>query len=119
MESKGWEFNVDVSMKEAEIPNCGGETWFGWTGFEPVGSIKMVLEGYGLATMNFGNCYTQGVVNVYLNGDLLSSASANVKNKIVKFSFSNGDVLNITEEYGIIKLNYFEIMCPGKYYVIM
>jgi len=127
MESKGWEFDVDVSMRDDEKPNCGDETWYGWTGSEAVGSIVLdgsgpiqtVLDGTGMVTMNYGNCYSQGLVNVYLNGNLISSAIANVKNKIVKFSFSNGDVLNITEEFGIIKLNYFEIACTGKYYIIM
>ena len=118
MESNGWVFNVGHSMNlytEAYHDQCGGETWYGWTTNSPVGSLHIVLTGSGQAVMSYGNCYESGVVKLFLNGELISSAQGNVKNKVQEFRFSSGDVLKITEQDGIIKLNSFEIKCPGKY----
>ena len=102
------------------LTHCGGETWYGWADNESVGSIEIVLEGPGMATLNFGNCFKKpGEVKVFLNHDLIGSANENVKNNILEFPFSNGDKLKISEEFGIIKINSFEIKCPGKYYFII
>ena len=120
MESNGWFFDLDNSMDLQEgtyHDDCGGDTWYGWTAGNTVGSIRTVLEGFGIAVVKYGNCFNKGQVKLYLNDDLVSSANANVRNKIAKFLFSDGDVLKINENAGIIKLNFFEIKCTGKYYV--
>ena len=115
MESNGWVFDVTQSMGSTYANNCGVESWYGWTSYTAVGSIETVLQGSGMAILNYGNCYYKGVVKVYLNGNLISVAGAHVKDKLAEIPFSNGDLLKITEESGIIKLNSFEINCPGKY----
>ena len=121
MESNGWVFNVGSSMNlqnKDYHDQCGGETWYGWTTNTPVGSAHTVLTGSGQAVVNFGNCYNSGVVTLFLNDEVISSAEGDVKNKVVKFPFSSGGVLKITEHLAIMKLNSLEIKCPGKYYFI-
>ena len=120
MESNGWVFDVSDSMGEQYLEACGEATWYGWARAESVGSIEIVLEGHGMATLNFGNCFGKpGEVKVLLNDDLVGSANEDVKNHILEFPFSNGDKLKISEEHGIIKINSFEIKCSGKYYFII
>ena len=117
MESSGWVFDVENSMNlqvGKHHKTCGGDTWYGWTFGSATGYISLVLEGSGLAILNYGNCNKQGVVNVFLNDDLVSSVNASVKNALINILFSNGDVLKVTEDSAIIKLNYFEIKCTGK-----
>ena len=83
MESNGWVFNVSDSMGEQYLGSCGEAAWYGWARAESVGSIEIVLEGPGMATLNFGNCFKKpGEVKVFLNHDLIGSANENVKNNI-------------------------------------
>ena len=119
MESKGWVVGVTNSISMGTYDDiCGSETWYGWTPTETVGYIEIVLNGPGLATINYGNCFHTGAVNVYLNNELFSSANGNVKDKLVEFSFSNGASLKFTEDHGIIKLNSVEIKC-GRYFFLL
>ena len=116
MESNGWVFNITHSMGGYFLTHCGGETWYGWAWGSTAGSLQILLEDSGVATVNYGNCYSNGVVNVFLNNELISSATANVKNKVVNSHFSTGDVLKFTEEkQGIIKLNSIVLKCIRKY----
>ena len=94
METKGWVFDVDYSMNIQYHAQCGGDTWYGWS-YPGVGSVKIELIGSGQVTLNYGNCH-KGDVNVLLNDKVISSAKANVKNVLVSFNFSNGDVLKLT-----------------------
>ena len=117
MESNGWIFNI-ASNGFTQPSNlyhreCGGNTWYGWSGSD-VGSVKIVLIGSGLINLDYENCYHSGVVRVYLNAVLISSALANDKNNSASFRYTNGDVLKLTEEGAIIKLNSIEIKCMGK-----
>ena len=114
MESNGWVFDVSHSMNIRYRKACGGETWYGYSS-AGAGSVKIDLAASGIANLNYGNCNTAGVVSVSLNDKLISSANANVNNKVISFRFSKGDILKLTEEgFAIIKLNAIEIKCPGK-----
>ena len=117
METNGWVFDIGHSMNiqtSGFHEACGGDTWYGWS-HPGDGSVRIVLIGSGEVTLNFGNCYSNGVVNVFQNDNLISSASANVKNVLASFPFSNGDVLKVTEENtAIIKLNSIDVKCIGK-----
>lgn len=117
METNGWVFDVEYSMNIQNSQfheQCGGDKWYGWS-HPGVGSVTMVLVGSGEVTLSYGNCFNQGIVSVLLNDKLISSANANVKTVLASFTFSNGDVLKLTEEpTAIIKLNSIEVKCISK-----
>ena len=118
MEQAGWVINVGYSMDERFATQCGANTWYGFSDKDKIGDVQATLNGYGDGGLNYGNCHGKGVVNVFLNNALISSANANVKLKTVAFSYRQGDVLKITEEdSAIIKLNSFEIQCTGIKYI--
>ena len=128
MEKFGWKFDVTVSMtgsdntnydyrKQCDNTGYWSDTWYGGRDRNvgpPVGSVSAVFDGSGTATLFYGNCYDNGLVKVYLNTDLLSTAAAHVSKKKVMFNFVNGDVLILTEEKAIIKLNEIDVQCTGK-----
>ena len=113
MEKGGWVFNVDSSKNRYWEGRCGKDTWYGLTSGAANGYVQATFDGSGKGTLNYGNCYEYGWVRVYLNNVMISQANANIKNKMVDFQFSKGDVLKIAEA-GIIKLNSLKIDCRGK-----
>ena len=114
MHENGWIFDVAESMPFRYTAKCSKNSWFGFTGDNPVGFVSTIFKGSGKATLNYGNCYSTGVVKVYVNNFLRSKASANVKHKMVTFEYSKGDVLKILEiNTAIIKLNSLELDCRG------
>ena len=111
MESNGWILDVHQSLN-TYTNQCGGDTWFGWS-YPQDGSAKYVFTGWGEVIVNYGNCYG-GVVKVFHNTKQISSAQEHVKEVLVRFRFSDGDVLKFTEYKAIIKLNSIQIKCTGK-----
>ena len=59
--------------------------------------------------MDFGNCHGGGTVVAYKNGVQIASVGGSATYRI-EFEFSDGDVIKITEGYGIIQFNYLEIV---------
>ena len=59
--------------------------------------LSASLHGDGVASVLYGNCYGVGVVKLYLNGTVISSATAD-SDEQVSFSFEDGDTLEIKEE---------------------
>ena len=47
--------------------------------------------------LDYGNCYEQGEVRVYLDGNQIDVAYPHTPNKIVEFEFKEGSKLKITE----------------------
>ena len=115
-----WEFNVDRGQWTSFInwpkqaPQCNVNSWLGLLNDDANGYIKTKLEGAGTARLDFGNCWTSGIVKVLLDGIGIASAPANTPNKIVEFPFNSSE-LEIREEYiGILVFNSFEdLTCPG------
>ena len=122
MKDNGWIFDVDISMDENWKEQCGSNTWYGYSQDHKVGSVSTVLRTTGNGILYFGNCYLNhaGLVKVYLNGNLISTAknteSENTIKKKLTINFKRWDILNITEERGIIKLHSFEVRRQGKNY---
>ena len=89
--------------------------WFGWSPLNTTGVLKTTLKGHGQFTLDFGNCWNQGTVNVYLNGDAIASAPVGVKTKTKTQSFTPGSVLEIKDEgeNSIVSLNSFTVICNG------
>ena len=81
--------------------------WLGWGSIE--GSISTTLHRKGKAILDFGNCWSEGSVAAYKNGVELLSVGVKSEDQ-VEFEFEDGDVLNITEYYGIIQFNSLKIV---------
>ena len=118
MEKGGWVFNVTDSgdANDPFADDCGTSTWFGYSYGTADGSVTASFIGSGRAVLGYGNCYSDGRVVVYLNGNEVSHALSNNPKKVITFEFSHGDVLTIKETgIAIIKLNYLIIECEwGK-----
>ena len=120
-EVEGWTFTeVDRAQfnKATILPwyePCGnGKDWFGSGFSSKIGSIKTVLNGCGWSVLDFGNCYTGGRVEVYLNERKIDHAWGNIPSKIIEFSFKDGDVLEIREPVAaIMKFNKFYTLKCG------
>ena len=75
------------------------------------GKISTILNGYGSATLEFGNCALFGRVEVFIGGKLIDSVTGNGKKKI-EFDFCDGDNLMLQEvNGGIILFSDFQYDC--------
>ena len=110
----GWTFDLGYGPFNTEIAGCS--PWFGYKSGQQVGSIKTTLSGSGgQASLTFGNCWTSGTVNLYLDGTIIASAHPKSM-KTATFDFSNGNELKLDEiNTGIIRFEDFKISnCEGK-----
>ena len=112
MKKNGWilEPSTQDSMnpgRKVEFSQvCGNDTWYGYADGDTVGSVQPTFEGNGKATLDFGNCQSQGYVKVFLNGVEISRANAMTPTVQVIFEYSKGDTLLIKElKSSIIKIN--------------
>ena len=112
MEQQGFVFDVETSHTGRNAA-CGTATWYGWSANAAVGSVEITSGRSGVAKLNYGNCWTTGVVNLFLNDKLISFAKENAPFNAVTVRFSAGDVLKLTEELGTIRINSLE-MITGK-----
>ena len=126
MEENGWKFenltsNISYCMpfKSTVKEKCWGENgthWYGWGCGLNVGSISTILRGSGTATLNYGNCGTDGIVNVYLNNVKISYSSPETDLRY-KFQYNDGSELKIMDESGggIIRIIDISFTCKGKF----
>ena len=85
------------------------QNWYCYKSREEVGSIKTTLSGNGRAKLNFGNCWTSGVVKVFLDNIEIASATSGTASTTVEFDYNDGNELKLVEEnVGIIVFNSFE-----------
>ena len=123
MTSNGWIFeNLTKDMAlcmpfKSDVPDvCGGSLgWYGWGCGSKKGSISTILRGSGTANLYFGNCWITGTVNVWLNGNKVTSSNSDTM-KLSSFDYRNGDKLEITDEdTGIIQIRNITFKCKGNY----
>ena len=118
MEVKGWLFDINYDIP-SDLPYdllsaCGGKAWYGFK-HPGIGKISATFAGMGTATLGYGNCYTGGQTNIFLNGRLIDAAERNTPSTQITFDFSPGDVLLINEDdTGIIKLNSLTLKCKSE-----
>lgn len=105
MESNGWR-TINVKNTEGYDSQCGTATFYGF-GRSPT-RVSATFNGVGKATLRFGNCFSSGTVHAYLNDAQISSAAANVKNKLVTFQYGPGDTIKLTND-GIMKINSLKL----------
>ena len=104
----GWTFDLEFGLWN-QIPanDCADSSWFGWTGTS-VGSLKTTLYGSGHASLTFGNCWTEGTVNLYIDGTIIASAGP-TSMKTATFDYSNSNELKLDEDIGIIRFEDFKV----------
>ena len=115
MEKNDWQFRISHWDKSEFVELCGNDTWYGFYGGLGKGSISTNFKGTGFGVLKFGNCWTDNEVAVYLNNYKIAYAFGNRKVKEVRFQFSPGDELQVTEDGAIIKLHSLSITCNCKY----
>ena len=105
--SEGWIVDCDAGSWQ-DNPHSVSKTctnWFGWI-YPGVCSISTIMNGYGRAELDFGNCHSSGKVTAYIDGKEIGSASAQDGSKIVQFEFGYGSKLDIIEDpTAIIQFN--------------
>jgi len=73
--------------------------------------IKTTLNGSGRAKIDFGNCFTEGVSKLFLDGNEIASAGASEANIVKEFDYTDGSELKLTEEQtGVISFNSFGVL---------
>ena len=121
MKNAGWNLGVG-NWQNTDPPNVvakcrRGKNWFGFSGNARVGTVSTRLQGNGEATLDFGNCWGEGEVKVYLNDNVVASAQKNNPSKTVSFNFRDGDILKLRDEgpNPVIAINVVTFRCgSGK-----
>ena len=83
---------------------------YAWSEGDPVCSLSTTLVGNGKASLDFGNCWSDGIVKVYLDGIEIGFAKPE-ESQLASFSYTDGSKLEVKElNTGIIQLNKFEFI---------
>ena len=114
----GWAIDCDRGVLLQSDRVEFGDVCSNWYGFKNPfdGSISTTFNGIGRAQLDFGNCFTEGIVNAILDGTVIASAPANTPIMTVEFDFHVGSILRITEVgTTIIQFNSLDIIqCNGE-----
>jgi len=118
MEQSGWSFNWAGANAfrpggfNTGVPSSESYWGFLWPGN---GVVSLTLTGQGNLTLDYGNSWGGGRVNVYLNGALKDSAEENTPSRIVVLAFQDKDVLEIEENpTAVIVINSISRSCAGS-----
>ena len=111
----GWKLNVENGRWNQPGYGCKNQEdggWYGWTNSGD-GSISTTLNAIGQTSpvkgkLKFANCYENGQVVAYLDGNEIAKANAHQK-KNVEFYFKHGSTLELREvDQGIIHFLEFK-----------
>ena len=121
---ENWTITVDygpwtVSSEHKPIHDkCGqGQAWYGWNRHYHAGVVNTTLSGNAHGRLLFGNCWTSGIVQVYLNGRVIGYANHDSPTNVIEFDYYDGSKLEIRDAYGnaVIQFHKFEVVkCIGK-----
>jgi len=119
MAEEGWTVDVgsaDTTHTEVKAACAPNWLWFGWSSSTSVGTLSATLLGTGTATINFGNCWNQGIVRFYKNDQKLASAPVGRKSVTFQFDYTNGDVIKLKDEgaNSVISLNSLSFACRNS-----
>ena len=107
--AEGWTIDCNKGVWNHNL-NGICSNWYGWS--NTIGSVSTNFNVKGRARLDFGNCNSgnSGIVNAYLDENLIASAPKDMLSKTVEFDFNIGSNLMITEENGaIIQFNSLHI----------
>ena len=108
--------SVDFIKKKKEFCCITNFILMVFTTFE--GFIKTTLEGSGNAIFRFGNCHQNGGVKFFYNGkEIIEAAPKTVK--MYNLKFSNGTTIELRQNGGIIRFDYFYVFDCGKYLIFL
>ena len=75
-------------------------------------SISTSFWSEGKATLEFGNCFNEGQVTVFLDGREIGNSSLSKDSTIVTFNVADGSILTIkTDDRSIIRLFDLRLEC--------
>ena len=77
MEENGWIFHVSHSDTALYSDRCGINGWFGFYAGSYVGKVSATFKESVTATLEYGNCWSDKEVDVYLNHENISSGYGN------------------------------------------
>ena len=115
----GWQMELSTNLPfwvQAITDNyCSSNTFYGFKAGPEVGKVMATFKGYGRATLDFGNCATNGFTSVFLNNQFMAYAGPNTPSKSISFQYSPGSTLLFNEFCsGIIKINSLKLDCVCK-----
>ena len=100
-----WDTDFTHGVWDEPLHTC--TNWYGYKRGDPIGTMKITLNGMGHGTLEFGNCWNTGVVKVYLDGSEIEAAGPG-EFKVVSFEYNDSSVLKISEfNMAIIQINNF------------
>ena len=119
MLANGWEMditsNIPLWIQKITDRYCSSNTFYGFKAGPKVGKVMATFQGYGSATLDFGNCATQGFTSVFLNNRYIAHAGPNTPSKSISFQYNPGSTLLFNEFCsGIIKINSLKLDCICK-----
>ena len=115
----GWQMelstNIPFWVQAITDKYCSSNTFYGFKAGPEVGKVMATFKGYGSATLDFGNCATNGFTSVFLNNQFMAYAGPNTPSKSISFQYSPGSTLLFNEFCsGIIKINSLKLDCVCK-----
>ena len=121
MLTNGWQMelstNIPTWVQKITDKYCNANTFYGFIAGPKVGKVMATFKGSGSATLDFGNCATQGFTSVFLNKQYIAHAGPNTPSKLISFQYNPGSTLLLNEFCsGIIKINSLKVDCVCKHY---
>lgn len=72
-----WTLNVEYpNSNDAGIRAVCRTGWFGFSSGQQVGNVSKTFFYNGTGKLSYANCWDAGIVKVYLNGIVISSAGS-------------------------------------------
>jgi len=97
------------SIYGSSVATC--PNWHIYFSGSPSCHIETTLNGSGHAKIDFGNCFNDGEVKVFLDGNEIASAGGNEFNVVKEFDYTDGSELKLFETgNGVISFNSFEVL---------
>lgn len=89
------------------VCNNGDSNWWGWRNGAGVGQMEIDSPVTSTATIDFGNCWNQGEVKVYVDGREVGSAAVGVGSEVVSFAVKKGERISVRDEgaNSVMRLN--------------
>ena len=110
----GWTLSIDFDLiKDGRYGMCGDyNSWYSNYGLW-LKTLETTLNGCGKARLDFGNCHRlfESLVQAFLNGKEIGTATTNELSKKIEFDFYDGDTLKLVESNnGHIRFNNFTVV---------